>query len=492
MPFLIPLIPAVAGAVAAGGTAASLGGVAAAGVAAGASKAASDADARGQAAQSAQQAKTNESTVGISGSTPQAPISGQGDTSPVKPLKLAAGGAVPFAPPPPVPNSSDPLFHAPAAQASGAQAAVNLYSNQALELAQQSLNTPQALAANDAAAQNQAFAQAAGGVNGLGNQSAVYNQLGNVASGTGPNPAQAMLAQQTGQNINAQAALAAGQRGAGANAGLLARQIGQQGAATQQNAIGQGASLQAQQSLNALGQQAGIAGQQVSQQQAALNASTAAAQANQTAALGQYGQVNTIAGNLANTSIGGTNAQALAGQNNTNSLIAGGLQGAGAAGAAYLGGSHPTLATAPVAPSAPAAAPTAIPNQSAGQFAAEGGMIGKYAQGGPISKLGQHFHSIKMAKGGKVPVLVSPGEKIIPRKDVKAVTEGKKAPMHAGKTVAGKAKVAGAKNSYANDTVPKSLNEGDIVLPRSVTQSKNPHWAAHKFVAEIMRKKGSL
>ena len=58
-----------------------------------------------------------------------------------------------------------------------------------------------------------------------------------------------------------------------------------------------------------------------------------------------------------------------------------------------------------------------------------------------------------------------------------------------GEKIPGKPKVGGAKNDYANDTVPKTLNEGDIILPRSVTQSKNPHWAAHKFVQDIMMQK---
>lgn len=119
------------------------------------------------------------------------------------------------------------------------------------------------------------------GNQGVSNQNAGFQGLANtagryedVASGRGPNPAQAMLNQQTGNNIAQQAALMAGQRGAGANVGLLARQAAQQGAATQQQAVGQGATMQAQQSLNALSgltaaQQAAanVAQQQVGNQQ---------------------------------------------------------------------------------------------------------------------------------------------------------------------------------------------------------------------------------
>lgn len=103
-----------------------------------------------------------------------------------------------------------------------------------------------------------------GGAGGVGAQTSAIGGLQNalaqqqaVASGQGPNPAQNMLAQATGQNVSNQAALMAGQRGAGANVGLMARQAGQQGAATQQQAAGQAATMQSQQQLNALGQLAG-------------------------------------------------------------------------------------------------------------------------------------------------------------------------------------------------------------------------------------------
>ena len=117
-----------------------------------------------------------------------------------------------------------------------------------------------------ALAQQQALLQALQAQGGLGNQSQVYNQLQGVVNGTGPNPAQAQLAQATGTNVANQAALMAGQRGAGSNVGLIARQAGQQGAATQQNAVGQAATLQANQSLNALNSAGSIANTQVANQ----------------------------------------------------------------------------------------------------------------------------------------------------------------------------------------------------------------------------------
>ena len=91
------------------------------------------------------------------------------------------------------------------------------------------------------------------------------------------------------------------------------------------------------------------------------------------------------------------------------------------------------------------------------------------------------------AKGGKVPALVSPGEKVLGRKEVTQVMKDGKNPMEVGKTVPGKPKVPGAKNSYANDTVKASLDEGGFVIPRSITQGPNPHWEALKFMRQHMK-----
>jgi hypothetical protein len=95
------------------------------------------------------------------------------------------------------------------------------------------------------------------------------------------------------------------------------------------------------------------------------------------------------------------------------------------------------------------------------------------------------------AQGGKVPAMVSPGEKYLPPDSVEQVKKGGN-PMSLGRTIPGKPKVSGAKDSYANDTVPATLEEGGIVLPRSVTQSKNPDWAAHKFVRDTLMKSGGM
>ncbi len=129
--------------------------------------------------------------------------------------------------------------------------------------------------------QQQDFLSALQAQGGIANQTSAFNQTQGVANGTGPNPAQAALNQATSANVANQAALMAGQRGTGANAGLLARQAAMQGGNIQQQAAGQGATMQAQQQLAAMGQLAGIAGQQVGQQAGAVQGYNQAAQSEQ-------------------------------------------------------------------------------------------------------------------------------------------------------------------------------------------------------------------
>ncbi len=183
------------------------------------------------------------------------------------------------------------------------------------------------------------------GTQGLANQQAVFGQqqalagqLQGVANGTGPNPALAQLNQATGANVANQAALMAGQRGSTANAGLIARQAAQQGAATQQQAVGQGATLQAQQQLAAMQQlqnqqtsMANLAGNQVNQQQAGNTAFNNAALGQQSNLLNIQGNQNTNNANLAGTS--------QSGQSNMLGSLTGAL---GSAGSLFGGSSAST------------------------------------------------------------------------------------------------------------------------------------------------------
>lgn len=200
-------------------------------------------------------------------------------------------------------------------------------------------------------ASQQALLQALQSQGGLANQSQVYGQLQGVANGTGPNPAQAMLNQQTAQNVQNQAAMMAGQRGAGANVGLMARQAAQNGAQTQQNAIGQGASMQAQQQLAGINAAGTMANTMAGNQIGATSANTQAQQNEQgilqgansqanNAAVSMQGNMNSVNGQLTNTQMQGQQG-----------MIGGAMQGIG------------SMLTAP-------------------KFA-QGGVVQKFADGGP-------------------------------------------------------------------------------------------------------------
>lgn len=398
---------------------------------------------------------------------------------------------------------------------------------------------------------NQAsFLQALQGQNGIANQSSVYNQLQGVANGTGPNPAQAMLAQSTGANTANQAALMAGQRGAGANAGLIARQAAQQGGANQQAAAGQAATMQANQSLNALGQLSGIAGQQVGQQAAATGALTGAQQSEQQLLLNSLQGQNAA---LVQQQTGLNQANLAQAQSGAKAQ-AGVLQGIGQGIGMAKGGRVPHYANgtpnAPVQPSGAPSAPPAptkfaratstalgandvVPGQQqdamtqSGQAVGQGIGKGIAGLGGAIKGLfgsgstpgvtatgeqapdssqpgdmsssqmdmsgiqaGGAAGGMEFAKGGKVPAMVSPGERYLNPREVQKVAKGEKPAAKAGEKIPGKAKVKG--DSLKNDIVPKTLEEGGIVLPRSVMESKHPHWEAHKFVSAILKKQGGL
>lgn len=176
-------------------------------------------------------------------------------------------------------------------------------------------------------AQNQ-FASQAAQAQGFNNQQNVFNQqqqlanqLQQQANGGGPNPAQAALNQNTGQNIQNTAALMASQRGASANPALLARQAAQQGAATQQQAVGQGATLQAQQTLAA---QNALQNQQQNLQNVAANQIAAQGQGANALSSAQQNEQNILQG--ANTSLNNQDVSMQGNINNTNAQVAAGNQ----------------------------------------------------------------------------------------------------------------------------------------------------------------------
>lgn len=229
--------------------------------------------------------------------------------------------------------------------------------------------------------------------NGLGNQSQVYGQLQGIANGTGPNPALQQLRETTGQNVAATNALIAGARGANANPGLIARQAAMQGANTQQQAVGQGATLAAEQQLGAIQAAGNLANQQAQQQ------------------IGQSQYLNQAAQNAYGQQIGaqqGYNAAA-AGIAQDQAKGQQGLFGSlGNAAGAALG----VLAEGGEVPG---------PKSHFGQMLAQGGNVGSSL------KAGGHVPGKPAVGGAKdsyandtVKALLSPGEIVLPR----SVTQG--------------------------------------------------------------------
>ena len=302
--------------------------------------------------------------------------------------------------------------------------------------------------------QQQALLQALQQQQGIANQAQVYNQLQNIVGGGGPNPALAQLAQTTGQNIAAQQALMAGQRGAAQNVGMLARQAGMQGGALQQQAAGQAATLAAQQQMSALGQAGQMAttqaGQQIAQTQAAQQA-----QAQQQAQLMGQQQAYNQQQIQQQAAINAANAQ-LAGQTMgmAGSAIGGVMQGLGGG---LAGGLMKSAAPVP-------AGVTPKPMAEGGDVANE--MTTTPATFGQFLK--ENYKPQAFAKGGCVHDYRAGGHVKAKSAHEKAVKSG---------------------DNYANDKIPAVLSEHEIVIPRSVTMGPNPIKGSADFVAKVMAKR---
>lgn len=326
--------------------------------------------------------------------------------------------------------------------------------------------------------------------NGAQNQSDVYNKEGQIAAGEGPNPALAQLNQTTGTNVANQAALMAGQRGASANTGLIAREAAQQGAATQQQAVGQAATNESTQQLNALGAQAGIAGQQVNELQTGLATASGNALTNQNQILGAQGNYNSaLTGGQA--SVNSANTPTNVGtQNEVYGLANGALAGASAQA---VKGSAPAAPAAPAA-SQPASTTTAGQSLNTATYAAHGGEIhgrDRMAQGGHPSFVAQYLDGQvampRMASGGRVPAVVSPKEIYLNPHQVREVVERGADPMRIGHHFPGQDKVK-KKDSFKNDVIKTELDEGGVVLPVHITTHKDASSRGRKFVEKTVAK----
>lgn len=331
--------------------------------------------------------------------------------------------------------------------------------------------------------------------NGIQNQASNYNQLGQIANGQGPNPAAAMLNNATGTNVANQAALMANQRGSGANTGLIARQAAKQGADTEQQAIGQGAALQANQSLNAINAQAGIAQNQVSNLNQGVTGYNTAAQNEQNI----LQQANTAYNNAnvnMTSNMNNVNAGVAAGNAANKSGILGGVMNAVSSIFAEGGEVEPKYDAIPNQTTPNEDDSKSTPADAGGKKDSGGGLgsiIGTVAallaDGGdpakaPMSSFAKH---LKMAEGGNVPAMVSPGEQYLPPEDVKKVKSGAN-PLAVGEKIPGTPKYPG--NDYRNDVVKKELQAGGIVIPNKIMQSKDAANKAANFVKATEAKKG--
>ncbi len=333
---------------------------------------------------------------------------------------------------------------------------------------------------------------------GATQQAKLSNMYLNQANGSGPNPALAELNQATGQNISQQAALAAGQRGGGANAGLLARQNAQQGAAIQQQAVGQGATMQAQQQLAAEQNLQNLSANQISQGQGSIQGLNNA----------QQNEQNILQG--ANTSFNNAQVGQQSNINNVNAAVAtansnnaGGLFGdlasgiSSTLGSIFYEGGEVTKDKAQV---------TRKPMVKAPVKMAGGGAIEGQPTGGPQSYVGQWLNSSTNSAGPQIaapvnidtsfhdpfaktkvsmrPDAISPLKDFNPAdagtvgdlgaSDLPGVIEGGAEVaalaykggklMKQGGDVPGKAKVN--HDSIKNDTVPAMLSPGEVVIDK--------------------------
>lgn len=338
----------------------------------------------------------------------------------------------------------------------------------------------------------------------LAQQQALANQLGQQASGQGPNPSQI----QFGQNLNASTQAAAGQIASqkGINPAMAARLINMQQAGAGQNAAATSAGMQAQQQLGAqqlLAQQQaqmqGVAGQQIGQQIGAQNQLTGNTLNNQQSLL------NAITGtNQAN--LNAASQTAASNQAAKTALTGGILQAGGAIAGGALGGPAGAVAGS----TAGNGLSSQVGSQNAGMSPSMGvsNTMGSNSFSGPspYGNPGMPNSTLHMAEGGEVTFqgksVKNPSKLPDHLSHIASIyhPDFLKAPMpqmkakggyiqnyDKGEIVPGKAKVD--HNSYSNDTVKALLSPGEVVIPLDVMNSKNPVQGAAKFVQAILNKK---
>lgn len=289
---------------------------------------------------------------------------------------------------------------------------------------------------------------------GLAAQSQIQGQLLNQAAGQGPNPAQAALNQATGRNIAGQAALQASQRGASANPGAVAAEAARTGSDIQQQAVGQSATLQAQQQIAAEQAAAGLAAQQYGQGAGAIQGENAAQQGEQ----GILQGANTAANNALvgqQSGINTVNAGVAAGNQKQIGNLVGGL----------LGGASSALGSLFAEGGEVHAAGSEEDDEPVGD-------ISKWLNSSPMMAPTPEVQALKsipaeesMARGGKVKKALPP----MRGKNTALVSKG-------GKVKAGdkSEKSVSNKDAYANDKVPALLSEGEVVMDKDTLNDPGP------------------
>lgn len=298
------------------------------------------------------------------------------------------------------------------------------------------------------------------------------------SQGLGPSPAQAMLNQETGKNVAATQALIAGARGSSANPGLIARLGAQQGANIEQQAVGQGATLKAQEQLASEGllgtttqNQAANDLQEQQIQQSALAAQNAA----QTT-----GQLGATEANAAIATANANNAAA------TSGGLLGSLGSALTLGLHFADGGIVSYAT-PTDPRVVLNVPKGVNEFEGVQNALKAIPSGKGAASNPFStsEIGDTYGSLGEAgnlAGGA-------GEAVEAAAPLAMLaSHGGAVPinMKAGGYIPGHARVHG--DSPENDIVPALLSPQEEVLPRSVTMAPDAPQRAKKFVEALQEK----
>ncbi len=268
---------------------------------------------------------------------------------------------------------------------------------------------------------------------GAGSQNMLTNQLAQESVGGGPNPAQAALNQNTSANVANQAALMAGQRGAGANAGLIARQAAQQGGALQQQAVGQEATQASQQQLAAQNALQNLSAQQVQQGTNAVQLGNQA----------QQNEQNILQG--ANTAGNNASVSMQSNINSTNAAVASGNQDANQ---------------------------DLLPNIGSALGSIGKGIVDLFAGGGEVP---EHMHT--MAKIYH-PHLYGGGE-----------VKNMGTRLEAGGKVPGKPMVN--KDDYDNDTVDAKLSPGEVVIDLNTLKDKGKLGQMARFVAQNIERKNA-